>query len=163
MDRVHRLTRVGDDWMTKQNTAHDVCTWPSGDPPIFKDLLQIPIKLTFGFTMIMSGCVPCLKCEDTGCNILLYKIKSRAANYNTLLFSSVAQSCWTLCHPMDYNTPGLPVHHNFQSLLKLISIESVMPSNHLILCRPLLLPPSVFPSIRVFSNESLLHIGWPTY
>ena len=116
MDRVHRLTRVGDDWMTKQNTAHDVCTWPSGDPPIFKDLLQIPIKLTFGFTMIMSGCVPCLKCEDTGCNILLYKIKSRAANYNTLLFSSVAQSCWTLCHPMDYNTPGLPVHHQFLEL-----------------------------------------------
>ena len=48
-----------------------------------------------------------------------------------------------------------------QSLLKLMSIESVMPSNHLILCRPLLLPPSIFPSIRVFSNESDLHIRWP--
>ena len=52
---------------------------------------------------------------------------------------------------------------NFWSLLKLISIESVMPSNHLLLCRPLLLLPSIFPSIRVFSNESVLHIRWPKY
>ena len=52
---------------------------------------------------------------------------------------------------------------NSQSLLKLMSIESVMPSNHLILCCPLLLLPSVFPSIRVFSNESVLHIWWPDY
>ena len=52
---------------------------------------------------------------------------------------------------------------NSQSLLKLMSIELVMPSNHLIFCHPLLLPPSVFSSIRVFSNESVLHIRWPTY
>ena len=52
---------------------------------------------------------------------------------------------------------------NSQTLLKLMSIESVMPSNHLILCRPLLLPPSIFPSIRVFSNESVLCIRWPKY
>ena len=52
---------------------------------------------------------------------------------------------------------------NSQNLLKLMSIKSVMPSNHLILCRPLLLPPSIFPSIRVFSNESVLHIRWPKY
>ena len=52
---------------------------------------------------------------------------------------------------------------NSWSLLKLMSIELVMPSNHLILCRPLLLPPSIFPSIRVFSTESLLHIKWPKY
>jgi len=52
---------------------------------------------------------------------------------------------------------------NSQSLLKLISIELVMPSNHLILCRPLLLLPSIFPSIRVLSNESVLHIRWPKY
>ena len=52
---------------------------------------------------------------------------------------------------------------NSQSLPKLMSTESVMPSNHLILCRPLLLPPSVFPSIRVFSDESVLHIRWPKY
>ena len=52
---------------------------------------------------------------------------------------------------------------NFRSLLKLMSIESVMPSNHLILCHPLLLPHSIFPSIRVFSNESVLRIRWPKY
>ena len=155
------------------------------------------------------------------------------------LVSSVAQSCPTLCNPMDCSTPGLPVHHqlpelaqthvhwvgdaiqpsqpllspfpisfhsslflvfegicqkinifisvqslshvrlfahpltaacqaslsnnNSRSLSKLMSIESVMPSNHLILCCPLLLLPSVFPSIRVFSNESVLPIRWPKY
>ena len=52
---------------------------------------------------------------------------------------------------------------NTRSLLKLMSIKSVMPTNHLILCHPLLLPPSIFPSIRVFSNESVLHITWPKY
>ena len=63
---------------------------------------------------------------------------------------------------MDCSTPDLPVHHQL-SLLKLMSIESVMPSNHLILCRPLLLLPSIFPNIRVFSNESALCIRWPKY
>ena len=73
------------------------------------------------------------------------------------------RACLTLCNPMDCNTPGIPVHHHLQSLLQLMSIELVMPSNHLILCHPLLLLPSIFPSIRVFSNESALHIRWPKY
>ena len=64
---------------------------------------------------------------------------------------------------MDYSTPGLLKTTNSQSLLKLMSIESVMPSNHLILCHPLLLLPSIFPSIRVFFNESILCIRWPKY
>ena len=65
---------------------------------------------------------------------------------------------------MDYNMPGLSLPiTNSQSLLKLMSMESVMPSNHLILCHPLLLLPSIFPSIRVFSNESVLHMRWPKY
>ena len=59
--------------------------------------------------------------------------------------------------------PGFPVHHQLWSLLKLMSTESVMPSNHLILCHPLLILPSIFPSIRVFSNESVLCIMWPKY
>ena len=59
--------------------------------------------------------------------------------------------------------PGFPVHHHSQSLLKFTSIESVMPSNHLIFCRPLLLLPPIFPSIRVFSNDSTLRIRWPKY
>ena len=68
-------------------------------------------------------------------------------------FSSVAQLSPTLCDPMDCSMSGLPVHLTW-NLLKLMSIESVMPSSHLILCHPLLLLPSIFPSIRVFSNES---------
>ena len=76
----------------------------------------------------------------------------------SIQFSSVAQSCPTLWDPMDCSTPGFPVHNsNSRSLLKLMSIELVMPSNHLI-CRPLLLLPSIFPSFRVFSNESVLCI-----
>ena len=77
--------------------------------------------------------------------------------------SSVAQSCLTLCDPVNCSTPGLPVHHNSQSSPKLMSIESVMPSSHLILCRPLLLLPPNPPSARVFSNESTLRIRWPKY
>ena len=64
---------------------------------------------------------------------------------------------------MDCSTPGSPVHCQLPEVLKVMSIESVMPSNHLILCHPLLLPPSIFPSIRVFSNESVLRIRWPKY
>ena len=64
---------------------------------------------------------------------------------------------------MDCSTPDLPSITNSQSLLKLMSIESVIPFNHLILCRPLFLLPSIFPSIRVFSNESVLFIRWPKY
>ena len=71
--------------------------------------------------------------------------------------------CPTLCNPMNCSTPGLPVHHQIPESTKPMSIESVMPSNHLILCCPLLLLPSIFPSIRVFSNESALHIRWPKY
>ena len=79
-------------------------------------------------------------------------------------FSSVAQSCPTLCNPMDCSTPGLPVHHQLPwSLLRLMPIESVMPPNHLILCHSLLLPLSIFPSIRLISNESALHIRLPKY
>ena len=76
-------------------------------------------------------------------------------------FSSVAQLCPTFCDTMNCSMPCLPTITSSQSSLKLLPIESVMPSNHLILCRPLLLPPSIFLSIRVFSNESALHIRWP--
>ena len=78
-------------------------------------------------------------------------------------FSSVAQSCPTLYDPMAAAHQASLSIANSWSLLKLMSVESVMPSNHLILCHPLLLLPSVFPSIRVFSNESVLCIRWPKY
>ena len=74
---------------------------------------------------------------------------------------SVTQSCLTLCDPMDCSRPGFPAFHHLPELAQLMSIESVMSSNHLILCCPLLLPPSIFPSIRVFSNKSALLIRWP--
>ena len=64
---------------------------------------------------------------------------------------------------MDCSRLDFPVHHQLPGLLKLLSIELVMPFNHLILCRPLFLLPSIFPSIRVFSNESVLRIRWPKY
>ena len=76
---------------------------------------------------------------------------------------SVAQSCPTLCDTMDCRTPGFPVLITSQSLLKLMSIELVMPSNHLIVCHPFLFLPSIFPSIRVFSNELVLPIRWSKY
>ena len=77
-------------------------------------------------------------------------------------------SVQSLSHVQLFATPWTTARQAFlstnsQSLLKLMSIESVMLSNHLILCRPLLLPPSIFPSIRVFSNESVLHIRWLKY
>ena len=78
-------------------------------------------------------------------------------------FTSVAQSRPTLCDPMDCSTQASLSITNSQSSLKLVSIELVMTSNQLILCLPLLRLPSIFPSIRVFSNESVLQIRWPKY
>ena len=82
------------------------------------------------------------------------------------VISSVQFSCSvcpTLCDTMDCSTQASLSITNSQSLLKLMSIESVMPSNHLILCHHLIQLPSIFPSIRVFSNESALRIRWPAY
>ena len=78
-------------------------------------------------------------------------------------FSPVAQSCPTLCDPMNCSTPGLLAHYQLQESTKPMSVVSVMPSNHLILCRPLLLLSSIFPSISFFSNGSALHSRWPKY
>ena len=86
-----------------------------------------------------------------------------SGSISSVQFSSVAQPCLTLCDPMDCSTPGLPVHHQLLKLTQTHSIESVMAFNHLILCHPLLLLPSIFPGIRVFSSESALCIRWPKY
>ena len=75
-------------------------------------------------------------------------------------FSSVVQSCPTLCDPVNHSTPGLPVQLQLLESTQIHAIESMMPSNHLILCRPLLLLPSILPSIRVFPNESIIRTGW---
>ena len=91
-----------------------------------------------------------------GTSVLLKK----ELNSASVQFSSVPQSCLTFCNPMDCSTLGFPVHHLLQSLLKPMSIELGMPS---IVSHPLLLPPSIFPSIRVFSNEPVLHSSQPKY
>ena len=105
--------------------------------------------------------------HSDGCLFVLLMVSFSVQKLYSLIhsvqFSSVVQSCPTLCNPMNCSMPGLPVHHHSRSLGKLMSIESVMLTNHLILCRPLLLLPSVFPSIRVFSNESTLRMRWPKY
>jgi len=74
-------------------------------------------------------------------------------------FSSVTQSCPTLCNPLDHSTPGFPVHHQLPEF----SQTHVHQVSDAILCRPLLLLASIFPNIRVFSSESVLHIRWPKY
>ena len=97
-----------------------------------------------------------------GCEALeMWLVQPKTWILISFSFSSVSQLCPTLCDPMNCSTPGLPVHHHSRGLPKLMSIELVMPSNHLILCNPLLLLPSIFPRIRVFSNESALCIRWP--
>ena len=90
------------------------------------------------------------------------KLSTTSDRYFTkdIQFSSVVSDSvtpWTAAHQASLSIT------NSQNLLKLMSIETVMPSNHLIVCRPLLLPPSIFPSIRVFSNKSAFHIRWPKY
>ena len=82
---------------------------------------------------------------------------------SSVQFSSVTQSCRTLCDLMKCSMTGLPVHHQLPDLLKLTSIELVMPSSHLILCHPFFLLPPIPPSIRVLSNESTLRMRWPKY
>ena len=81
----------------------------------------------------------------------------------SLCCCSVAKSCLTLCDLMNCSHQASLSFTIFWSLIKLMSIESVMPSNPLILCHPLLFLPSVFPSIKVFSSESVLHVRWPKY
>ena len=99
------------------------------------------------------------KCTDGW----LYTCQSRwLIHLDFFQFISVSQSCPNLCDPMDYSMPGLPVYHQLPEFTQ-SQVELVMPSNHLILCCPLLLLPSILPSIRVFSNESGLCIRWPKY
>ena len=81
---------------------------------------------------------------------------------NLRQFSAVIQLCLTICKPMDCSTPGFPVHHHLSELAQ-THVHQVIPSNHLILCHSLLLLPSILPSIRVFSNESVFNIRGPKY
>ena len=93
--------------------------------------------------------------------IILLPERSQLTRFSSVQFSSVTQLCPTLCNPMNHSTPGLPVHHQFPEFTQTHVHRVGDASNHLILCCPLLLLPSIFPSIRVFSNGSALRIMWP--
>ena len=84
-------------------------------------------------------------------------------NISSVQFSSVTQSCPTLCDPVDCSTPGFPVHHQLPELDSCPKMSWTHVHNPLILCHPLLLLPSVLSSFRFFPNESVLHIRWPKY
>ena len=90
---------------------------------------------------------------------ILTLVDTRSRRKGWVQFSSVTQLCLPLCDPVDYKCQASLSITNSWSLLRLMSIKSVMPSSHLILCRPLLLPPSIFPSIRVFSKRQFFASG----
>ena len=110
---------------------------------LIKSLWIIYLRYSFLFTKKELG--------DNFCRLSLQTV------------SSVAQSCPTLCNSMNRSMPGLPVHHQLPEFTQTHIIKSVMPSSHLILCRPLLLLSPIPPSIRDFSNESTLRMRWPKY
>ena len=105
--------------------------------------------------------VPHIRCKSHLCQHTIVLPMGRMLKY--CCCCSVIKSYPTLCHPMDYSMPGFPVLHYLLEFAQTHAIEPMVPSNHLIICHPLLLLPSVFPSIRVFSNELALCIRWPKY
>ena len=145
---------------------HSVCSHCSQTLEILLGHFALFISLELVYTCrhtsfeFWLGCIvytdkrPCLL------SVTFYTLLSPCLH---IQFCSVTQLCLTLCDPMDCSMPGLPVHQQIPELFKYMSIDSVMPSNHLILCHPLLLLPAIFPSIRVFSNKSVLSIRWPKY
>ena len=95
--------------------------------------------------------------------VFLEKIATLALRVSHFCCCSVAQSCLTLCYPMNCSTPGLPVYHHLPEFAQVHVHCIVMPSSHLIFWHPLLLLPSMFPRIRNFSSESAIQIRWPEY
>ena len=116
---------------------------------IISSLLNLS-KISWSYLYLFLGYLLCF------INLLVYQ-----ALQSWFCCCSVSKTCPTLCDPWTTAIQAFPRFTISQSLLKLMSIESVILSNHLILCQPLLLLPSIFPSIRVFSNESVLCIRWP--
>ena len=112
---------------------------------------QLDLHLPFTFCFLYVSCI-----------FFFLSLFFRHCMFSSVQFCTIVQTCLNLCDPMHHSMPGLPVHH-FQSPPQPMSIELVMPFNHLILCCPLLLLPSIFPSIRVFSSQSALRIMWPKY
>ena len=102
--------------------------------------------------------------QDTALGTVSTKLHFRKLHLiDMFCCDSVPKSCPTLCDPMDCSTPRFSISHYLPEFAQIHVHESVMPSNHLSLCHPLLLLPSIFPSIRVFTNESVFHIRCPKY
>ena len=102
-----------------------------------------------------------LDVTGTGKSTVYCPAVTKEKPWSAVCCCSVVQCCLTLCDPVDCRTPGFPLLHHIPKLAQRMSIESVMPFNHPVFCCPLLL--SIFLSIRVFSNESFLHIRWSKY
>ena len=107
--------------------------------------------------------IPCTHITVVGRVAAGYNVSKQSIQFSSVQFSSVTQLCPALCDPMNCSMPGFLVQYQLPKFNKFMSIESVMPFKHPIICRPLLLPLSIFPNIRVFSNESILCIKWPKY
>ena len=123
----------------------------------FTTVLKFPQSTYFLYACSRSRPPPNTRLEISLLSFIEYPLCLR--NLVKSQFSSVTQSCLTLCNPMDCSMLGLPVHHQLLEFTQTQSIELVMPSNYLILCHPLLLLPSIFPSIRVFSNQGFFTSG----
>ena len=122
--------------------------------PVYDPFQQPGIETPF----CMGGQLYCLPIQCFNVN------KKQISNMlQSVQFSSVAQSCPTLCDLMNHSTPGLPVYHQLPEFTQTHVHQSVMPSSHLILCHPLLLLPPIPPSTKVFSNESTVRMRWAKY
>ena len=119
-------------------------------------MLPVILKLT-------SQSSPAFHPRSLFTSLSLHSSHSQSRASRTHQFNSVTQLCLTLCSPMDCSMPGFPIHHQLPELAQTHGHRVSDAINHLILCHPLFLLPSIFPSIRVFSNESILHIRWPKY
>ena len=141
-------------WLNLQTTLYLFYSYFLGRQVCFDLITCVPfclhLKMLLRWSEWRPGIIETFKCSQT-------------PTPSVFQFSSVTQSCPTLCDPMDCSTPGLPVHHQLLEFTQTHVHWVSMPSNHLIFCRPLLLLPSTFPNIRVFSNELTFHIRRPKY
>ena len=177
-------TKLGSQGAKERKNFHSLCSFVASEfctTCKYYQLKQIKIKIAIierlanlGLTNLTSFHSPYQMFPCAPCSISVYHNNSYAscplwtghyANFILLCHYCcfIAKPCLTLCDPIDGSMPGFPVLHHLPELLKLMSIESVTPSSHLILWHPLLLLPSIFLTIRVFSNESALRIRWPKY
>ena len=117
-----------------------------------------------GYHFLLQGIFPTQEYNShlLHCRQIFYRL-SHEGSPDVWLLLLFTQLCPTVCNPMDCSTPGFPILHHLPEFSLTPVYETVMPSNHLIFCRPLLLLSSIFSSIRVFSNESVLCIRWPKY